>query len=215
LGYGLQRLCWAYEAGGHLELDQHAAWTQIHGADLAWADYGYKREQAVARIESVGLMFRGIELDGLVIVFDEAETIDQLWNVMSRMSAYAVMGRLCAGVAVWPVFGITERFERTVAADCARGMTERRTAGGSFLRLWEEQKFLIFEPPVIGSRAAHELGSAVQGLYRRAFPSCPVDERIIPLCLQDWDRDPRRNPRSLIRLIIHRLDMGRPLLSEL
>lgn len=207
-------LCDRYEKGEHLESMDDPAWAMLYGADLSWADYTYKREQAMARIGSLGRMFAAVGMDGLVIVLDEAETIDQLWNVRSRMSAYSVLGQLCRLDAVWPIFGITERFDRTIEGDLNRGALKYDFGTESaawFLKSWQRGDFRILEPPGIDGRNARALATTVVRLYEAAYTDLSSDDRLIDRCVEDWLKNPGRNPRRLIRVLIHRLDASRQL----
>lgn len=210
----LHVLATRYERGEHLEAMDDSAWATLYGVDLSWADYTYKREQATARIGSLGQLFAAAGMDGLVIVFDEAETIDQLWNVRSRMSAYGVLGQVCRLDAVWPIFGITERFDRTIADDLNRGALEydfTTESASWFLKAWQCDRFTVLEPPSVDARSARALASAVAKLYESAYSDLRSDDRVIERCVDEWLKNPGRNPRRLVRLLIHRMDARRRL----
>lgn len=210
----LNVLCYRYERGEHFELMDDPAWGVLYGADLSWADYGYKREQATARIGVLGRLFSAVGKNGLVVVFDEAETIDQLWNVRSRVSAYGVLGQLCRLISLWPVFGITERFDRTIQKDLDREAmkfyytTESATW---FLKAWQRGQFTVLEPPSVDARNARALAGSVARLYELAYGDLRADDRLTDHCVEEWLRNPGRNPRRLIRVLIHRMDASRRL----
>jgi hypothetical protein len=202
-----------FEDGDRLELLDDPAWFVLTGGDLAWADYTYKRDDALDRIGSLAQLLRAVALGGVVLVFDEAETIDQLWNIRSRFGAYTVLGKLCQLSAVWCVFGITARFDRTVAEDLSRIASERISVSHDadwFLKSWHQGRFKTIVPPPVDRMNATELAKAVECLYRAAYPSIPLDDKLIRGCVQDWTQNPSQNPRRLIRLLIHRLDVIRP-----
>lgn len=90
----------------------------VLGADLA--SFDYKRTKTLERIAVLARLLRSIGGSGLVIVLDEAETIDQLWNRFSRTGAYETLGVFCGMEAAWTVFGVTERFHRRVNRDLER-----------------------------------------------------------------------------------------------
>lgn len=215
--YGpLHVLASKYERGENLEAMGDPAWDTLYGVDLSWADYTYKREQATARIGSLGRLFAAVGMDGLIIVFDEVETIDQLWNVRSRMSAYSVMGQLCRLDAVWPIFGITERFDRTLNHDLDRGALQYDFTTNSaswFLRAWQRADFTVLEPPSVDARNARTLATTVAKLYESAYAGTFSDERLVNRCVEEWLGNPGRNPRRLVRVLIHRLDANRRLAS--
>lgn len=208
----LGELCALWETGDHLDVNGHWSFTVLLGADLSWADYGYKRAQAIDRIAAVGLMLRAVGLGGLAMVFDEAETIDQLWNIRSRVGAYGMLSRLCRMDAVWPVFGVTERFNRTAIMDAAR-VSNSALAGiedaRAFLESWQNDKFLVVEPPPISLSAARRLAENVAKIYSEAYPNGQIAARLIDGSVAEWRDNPSRNPRRLIRLVIGRLDQAR------
>jgi hypothetical protein len=218
LGWALQGLCRAFKGGQPLDLWDHTAWPILFGADLSWADYTYKREKALNRIETLGSMFDAVGAAGLVIVFDEAETIDQLWNVRSRASAYSVLGRLCRSKVLWCGFGITERFVRTIEADAARGLLGYSFLTGDaawFLRSWQRSSFTMLEPPTVDVRAARALAATVVEIYKSAYNGEGAEKRnLAEQCVEEWAANPSRNPRRLIRLLIHRLDVARQLITH-
>src|SRR5262249_8458494 len=148
----------------------HHAWRTLYGADLCWSDHSSKREKALLRIESIARLCRAVGQKGLVIVFDEAETIDQLWNIRSRLSAYSVLSRLCRMPAAWCVFGTTNRFDRSLETDLNNGACE---AAGSqprdFLFRWQRREFATVEPPTMDTKSARSLARAVTSLYGVAY----------------------------------------------
>jgi BREX system ATP-binding protein BrxC/D len=107
VGWVVRTLCDEFQDRGALGLATHAAWTILRGADLSWSDDASKREKALSRIAALARMCHAIGLKGLVLILDEAETIDQLWNIRSRLSAYHVLGRLFEMESLWCVLGST------------------------------------------------------------------------------------------------------------
>src|SRR5207237_1315030 len=102
---------------------------------------------------------------------DEAETIDQLWSVRSRLVAYDVLGRLTAMDGLWCLFGITDRFRRIVDADVNRGVVEWTQASEParrFLRSWQRNAFELVEPPTLDRQLARSLAMRVANLYSEA-----------------------------------------------
>jgi hypothetical protein len=154
---------------------------------------------------------RRLGFSGVVATFDEAETIDQLWNIRSRLVAYDVLGRLCSMRSFWPVFGITDRFVRVIDSDLKRYGTDAQIASdyaGRFLKLWSVKGYDVLEPPKIGTTEGHELVDKVVRVYAKAHSLGGVDG-VAKRCLDEWIRSPSRNPRGLIRLTVHRLDLCR------
>ncbi len=211
----LRWLCYRVE---HVDgdLDDEWQWQTLLGADIVSMDYSYKRREALGRIAALGRMFEALGLGGLVLLFDEAETIDQLWNVRSRLTAYSVLARLCQLPSVWCVFGITDRFRRTVEQDLARGVMSMSFATDEarwFLRSWDQGRFHIIDPPPVDAPTARELASVVANLYARAYSGAPASRELVESCIREWQGNPGRNLRRLIRLVIHRLDLHRPLID--
>lgn len=66
------------------------------------------------------------------------------------------------------------------------------------------------EPPAINRNGAHELAHTITLLYETAY-SYGGENGVRERCVDEWMRNPVRNPRRLIRLLIHRLDVSRKL----
>jgi hypothetical protein len=211
LDWPLKALVSVY-SGENLTLnDAEWAWTKLLGGDLGWADYVYKRSQALARIQSIARMVRRLGFAGLVVTFDEAETIDQLWNVSSRLVAYEVLGRFSEMPSVWCVFGITDRFKHIVEVDLSRNVLswpQTSEHARRFLRAWSSNQYEIVSPPLINSVLANTLAANVIRIYRDAHSNGIVDGVFLRRCIDEWNRNPSRNPRRLIRLIVHGLDVS-------
>ena len=193
----------------------HAGWTTLLGTDLAWAAYRYKRDETLARIAGLAQLARSLGAVGLVLLFDEAETIDQLWNIRSRLGAYSVLGSLCQTPRTWCAFATTDRFDTAIGRDVNR--KELRwiadTKAKWFLERWQNGLVEVMETPRFGPSEARELATRVVRLYRRAYP-VPKGGAIDPEeWVKDWEASPARNPRTLIRTIVHHLDRTRPLRS--
>jgi hypothetical protein len=214
LSWSVQSLIRRHENGDNVALDDSGDWSVLLGADLRWSNNGYKREQALARVEALAALLHGLGIGGLALVFDEAETIDQLWNVRSRLTAYGVLGRLCTMKAVWSVFGVTKRFDQTIAYDLGRDFSEYLPASLSaraFLRSWSQGSFEMLEPPEVDSRNARVLARSIARLYGEAYGTDGSGDGLVNQCVATWLQNPGRNPRRLIRLLVHQLDLRRPL----
>jgi P-loop Domain of unknown function (DUF2791) len=208
----LSSLCYAWRQGAGMGIANHPAVGPLLGTDLSWADYGYKRYQALERIQSLSLLMRWMGLKGLVLTLDELETIDQLWNVRSRFVAYAVLGRLCQMRAIWPVLGITERFELTISRDIEFASRTSTALDPSVAWLFDAWRRRILEevaPPPVDGEAARSLALNVLQLYRDAYPMVDAGEDDVSDAVTEWKADPARNPRRLIRLVVNQLDRTR------
>jgi hypothetical protein len=209
----VRELIAAAEEADWLALTSPLKWEVLLGGDIVWADYAYKREKAMSRLGELAHMLVAMGHPGLVLIFDETETIDQLWNVRSRLTAYSTLAKLCGLSATWCVFCITERFERVLEMDELNGMAVGvmgQTEGPAFVQAWGEGRFQVLSPPELRSRDATRLAEAVAALYTTAYDGTATDG-IASRCVQEWSRNPSRNPRRLVRLLVHRLDIGRKL----
>ena len=214
LSWSLQCLVTRHEGGDNVAIEDCGDWSILLGADLRWASYGYKRDLALERMDTLAGIFHGLGMGGLTLVFDEAETIDQLWNVRSRLTAYGVLGRLCRMKHVWCVFGITARFERVLSYDNARGFTDSPLASPDarwFLKAWSDGSLDIVAPPEVTVEHARSLATSIAQLYSEAYGKDGADNRLVHQCVESWLKNPSRNPRQLIRLLVHQLDIRRPL----
>jgi hypothetical protein len=172
LSWRLRALDTVYGKHDGSVLDGEWAWAALLGGDLSWADYPYKRVQALSRLQSLTHMLRHGGFGSLAVTFDEVETIDQLWSVRSRLVAYDVLGQLVSMDGLWCLFGITDRFRRTVDADIGRGVTDWANASPAarrFLTAWQRNGFEIVEPPAIDRQLGRTLAARVAGLYSQAY----------------------------------------------
>ena len=208
----LADLCWRFDAKQEIDIGNHELWTLLYGMDLCWSDHPSKRDKAISRIGLIALFCRTIGLKGLVLMLDEAETIDQLWNIRSRISAYHVLGSLFQMESLWCVLGTTMRYDRTITTDIDNDILSYdlgSAEASEFLKRWKSNRYQRFEPPKIDSRLARTLASAVASLYEAAYGRLDRIETLIDSCLGEWSRNPSKNPRRLIRLLIHTFDLQR------
>jgi bacteriophage exclusion system BrxC/D-like protein len=213
LYYPIIALCEASKRGEVALNEEQYAWNVFLGLDVNWSTYPYKRRAALARLTALAKMFGVIGLGGLVILFDEAETIDQLWNIRSRFTAYTTIGSLCQSPGLWTVFGITERFNRTLASDLERIEWDHYALdpyADWFLSHWKKRSFRFIQPPSLEREYAREVVSRVAELYKTAH-ECEPRPDVLKAALLDWSKNPIRNPRRLIRSVVERLDQSRAL----
>jgi hypothetical protein len=174
----------------------------ILGTDLAWADYSYKKYKAVKRIADLGSCLKSLGYVGLLVQYDELETVVHLWSAVSRQNAYRVLQSLSDLTDVWSVFAATEKLNQQLRSDLDRlkNSTARTFVDGYF-------NLPVLNPPPIDERLGGELLQSIESLYRRVYP-VPLDARLQPI-MEKWLRMPFRNPRRLIRLAIDYLDRQR------
>jgi len=201
--------------GEDLPVVEHFAWTTVLGGDVAWANYAYKRAKALERIAALGRLFRALGAPGLVLLFDEAETIDQLSNVRSRKGAYSVLGTLSRMDRVWCIFAVTKRFDHALGWDVPGVLDDYGLSKDArwFLRKWDKGDLDVLDPPGVDRRAARVLAAKVEDLYERAHAFRLGDPAGLRARVDEWAADPGRNPRTLMRKVIHYLDCLRPLPS--
>lgn len=102
-----------------------------------------------------------------------------------------------------------DRFQRTVERDLgyASANNPLESRSEQFLRRWRAGTYEIVEPPKVDGKGAR----AVAALYGTVYERLRNSEVIIDRCLTEWRRNPMRNPRRLVRLLIHTLDTSRAL----
>ncbi len=188
------------------------AWSVVMGADLAWADYAYKREKALGRIEDLGGLLAAVGNGGLVLELDELETLEQLWNYRSRLGAYWTLGRLTGMNRVLPFFAVTDRFRRQIDSDISfRGTLDDPGLSQSalrFLEAWVNKRFPTLKPVAITSVLPRTLVGRTVELYESCYGplnGTPDPQEVVSW----WVRSPVRSPRTLIRKAIHWLDIAR------
>lgn len=211
LSYALSALCHSAQKGEEAVADEQYSWNVLLGLDVNWSTYGYKRRAALARISALARMFGAIGLGGLVVLFDEAETIDQLWNIRSRLTAYTTIGSMCQSAGLWVIFGITERFNRTLAADIERLAWDRfpvKENAHWFLTHWQKGAFDTVKPPSIDKVLAPMVAERVAELYRDAY-EIDLNNLHFDQVVTEWAKNPVRNPRRLIRSIVEKIDRSR------
>ena len=202
------------ESGKSLSPMDHPAWTTLGGEDLSFADYSYLRDKALLRLQGLAELSRALGFCGIVLLFDEAETVDQLWNVGSRMGAYRVFGALCQMRHVWCIFAITKRFRWTVENDLRDGILTRSRLSAearAFLHIWRTQSLDTLQPPTMQPSMATDLVERLISVYELAHGTDSRSRERLNACLRDWEANPSANPRTLIRSVIHQLDVGRNL----
>ena len=186
-------------------------WDVVSGVDLA--PFDWKRPKALERTAMLARLLRTLGGAGLVIVLDEVETVDQLWNRLSRLGAYQTLGALCRSDATWAVFGVTDRFDRRVQFDLDNRLLiySQFDEASQFLRTWGAGGYRVVAPPAVTDAHAEQLVDCILVAYRSAYSDAAIDRAEASEVLSAWKRNPSRNPRRLIRALIDTLDARRPL----
>lgn len=214
LGPPLRALLARFVLSHGCDFDDELAWNILLGADLAWADT--KRVKALERIGTLARLLRAIGGHGLVAVLDEAETIDQLWNRLSRMGAYQTLGSFCSQDNAFFVFGITKRFEQRIALDLQQGLLSYGPTkeAARFLEAWRVGQYAIEEPPHFDLRSARRLAELILETYSVAYANAVGRPETIQTAIASWHANPSRNPRRLVRALIDSLDENRLLVPS-
>lgn len=174
------------------------------GNDLSWADYQYKKEKALSRINDLGLFLKNIGVAGLIVQFDELETIEQLWNVSSRKGAYKIFSMIAGMKYVWSLFAATEKFNMRLKDDYEK-LQIRDPAIESFYMAY--RRLPVLEAPLVDRRLAWTLLQRIEELYCKAYV---LDSRpTLNEVLNRWVSMANNNPRRLIRHAIDHLDCCR------
>lgn len=196
----LAQACLAYFEGNH-----HWAVQIILGSDLAWSDYAYKKDKAIRRIGDLGDYLRSLGYGGLMIQYDELETVEQLWNLASRRSAYRMLHTLTTMKSVWSIFGATDKLSGKLISDERSGKLWDLAA---LAFVTDYKRLPVLTPPVIDRRSGEKLLEKIEALYRGVYP-LPKEAGLHQI-LDRWMRMPFKNPRRLIRHAIDHLDRLRP-----
>jgi len=194
----------AQALGSFINEDYHWSFQVILGSDLSWAEYSYKKVKAIKRLDDLGSYLKYLGYAGLMIQFDELESVVQLWNIASRRSAYNTLNYLSSLENVWTVFATTEKLNSQINEDAKSGRIRTAEAESFVTRYFD---FPVLAPPSLSQEYANTLLSRILELYKEAYE---VSQEIrLQEVLDLWNKMPFRNPRRLIRLAIDHLDRHR------
>lgn len=210
-GTALQKIILRAKIGGNDYLSDDPAWGIVMGTDLPWSDT--KRSLALERFAALARFSRCIRAGGLVLLLDEVETLDQLWNRLSRLAAYETLGTICNMEATMAVFGVTRRFNQSIRHDVGYGILNDAPPkpATEFLNRWCRDDFHVIEPPMLTDMHAAQLAQRVIETYLDAYPNCPIEKDSADGAVAAWRINPSRNQRRLTRSIIDALDAKRML----
>lgn len=213
-GGALRDILRARIAGDELLLDRHESWAVILGGDLTRSDAPNKRAEAVNRLEALGGLFSACGHGGMLLLGDEVESLDQLWNCVSRAGAYNWLGALTDLTNVGWIFGATRRFSRTIASDYVsvgiRAPGRIKTTGERFLDTWNCYGFVREELRALELEDGYRFAERLGEVYRVGYCiNAPAQD--LQGVVHGWIADPARNPRLLARAVVEELDNLRPL----
>jgi len=162
---------------------------------------------------TVDAVFEHLADQTRILGLDELETIEQLWSIRSRATAYAVLGRLHAMQHLVLMLGVTPRFDRLVTDDHARGLADASYTppeARRFLTEWVTKSFDTWTPPEPTRKHGISLAERVATTYQRAY-SCNVQQARVTAAVEEWSRSPARNYRKLMRRLVYECDVARPI----
>ena len=175
------------------------------GSDLYWASYDYKKRKALERLNDMGEFLQCLGYSGLMIQFDELESIDQLPSITSRRSAYTYLYYIINLKHVLPVFASTEKLNRVLKLDLESNRLHYMSAKRVV------QQFLnidALEPPEINLSRGRVLAERIERLYRGVY-KVAHSTKIQTEVVERWSRMAYNNPRRLIRNVVNHLDLRR------
>jgi hypothetical protein len=143
----------------------------------------------------------------LVLELDELETLDQLWNSRSRKGAYEVLGRLIQMKYVLPIFAVTARFRSIVHQD-ATLIPDLGAAALEFINGWQRKQYPLLCSTELNRDSALKLARRIESLYAQAYGTPSSRAELAPV-VSEWSGLPTRSPRSLLRRVVHYLDVSR------
>ncbi len=184
-------------------LDRDSLASQvIMGTDLYWADH--KKLKAISRLADLGSFIKNLGYKGLMIEFDEMETLGQLWNITSRQGAYRHLNFFFEMENVWCILSSTTKLRQILVRDLESG--KMRDDSEQFIHSY--LKFQEVKPPIINMSLARELSERIETLYRAVY-KLPTHTQTQSVVVPRWNQMANSNPRSLIRFVIDHLDRQR------
>jgi hypothetical protein len=192
----------------YLNMNYESSIRIISGTDLY--DWDYKKLKAIKRINDLGSFLINLGYKGFIVQFDELETITQLWNSLSRRSAYRHLNYLVKLNNIGFTLASTEKLRHLLKID----LNSVYYDGSSFLDLDAKEfvrTFLNLEsinPPIIDTALAVELITKIKNLYQSVYKTNQLNN-FQTTVIEKWRKMVFRDPRRLIRLTIDLLDVNR------
>jgi len=184
-------------------------WLRAMGHLYRSPDYPYQHPKARRLFDSVARFLKEVGFGGLVLLLDEAENINQQYDIRGRRKSYDMLARFICHPNILPIMFITERLIYQVAEDYERGhgegwynwTPEAKAFVTSFLEI-EPVK-----PPVLTGQLAEKLVANMESLYSTAY-SAETPGFSSESVLDHWRQTPTRSIRLLVRLTINELDLA-------
>jgi hypothetical protein len=160
---------------------------------------------------------RAIGLNGLVVLFDEVESIVTLLpNILSRLRSYEILNKLtnhrefpycCFFFAISPDFN--HRIETWDYKYEYRYYKDYRPEGCRFMDSWVKNGHSLIQVPKINKAQNRELCSKLRGLHENAY-SWLAGERISPDFIESYIDETEKHSslqRDIVRSFVNILDI--------
>ena len=184
------------------------AWLQILGHNYRSPDYPYQHPKSRALLEEIATFLNDIGMGGLVLLLDEAENINQQYDIRGRRKSYDTLARFMEHPHILPIMFVTDRLYYQVEEDYSRGeeldWDNWTPESEEFVTSFRDLKPM--RPPRLTDRTAEKLVSNIHGLYRTAYSSLPSHFSVQSV-LTHWRQTPTRSVRLLVRLTVNELDL--------
>jgi hypothetical protein len=183
-------------------------WLQALGHNYRSPDYPYQHPKSRALLEEIATFLNDIGMGGLVLLLDEAENINQQYDIRGRRKSYDTLARFMEHPHILPIMFVTDRLHYQVEEDCERGeevdWDNWTLESEEFVTRFRDLEPM--RPPRLTDRTAEKLVSNIHGLYRTAYSSLPSHFSAQSV-LTHWRQTPTRSVRLLVRLTINELDL--------
>ncbi len=146
---------------------------------------------------------------GLVLLLDEAENINQQYDIRGRRKSYDTLSRFIHHPNILPIMFVTDRLLYQVEEDYERGRREGWSnwtpEAKAFVTRFREIEPV--KPPVLTDHLAQTLVTSIESLYETAYSSATPTFSTKSV-LDHWRQTPTRSIRLLVRLAINELDLA-------
>jgi len=169
------------------------------------------------KLKTLVELCRAIDLSGLVVLFDEVESVATLLrNILSRLRSYEILGKLCDSrefpyccfcFAVTPDFG--RRIENWDYQYEYRYHEDYYPAGCKFMEAWVGRKPNLLQIAKISTADNVDLCHKLKGLHEYAY-SWSADDRISSGFIKSYIDEAERHSlleRDIVRSFVNILDI--------
>jgi hypothetical protein len=159
--YGLRAALSGYEGG----------WLRALGHLYRSPDYPYQHPKSWSLVDSVATFLNKMGRGGLVVLLDEAENIDNQYDIRGRRKSYETLARMTQHPHILPVVFVTDRPLYQVEQDYQKGTIDGWRNWTPDAR-WFAGHFRALEPlrpPRLTDGLAEQLVASIERLYRIAY----------------------------------------------